>query len=37
MDIINAFLNFLLGLLYLFVDIIKYILSFFLGLLNSIG
>lgn len=36
MDIINAFLNFLVGLVYLIVDVIRHILTFFLGLLNMI-
>lgn len=36
MDIINAFLNFLLGFVYLIVDIIRYVLTFFLSLLDMI-
>lgn len=36
MGIIDAFLTFLLGLVYLIVDIIKYILNFFLSLLDML-
>lgn len=36
MGIINAFLGFLLGLVYLIVDVIAYILNFFLSLLNML-
>lgn len=36
MGIIDALIGFLLGLVYLIVDIIRYILSFFLNLLNML-
>jgi len=36
MPIIEAFINFIIGLIYLFVDLIRHILNFILNLLNMI-
>lgn len=37
MGIINAFLTFIMGLVYMVVDIIKYILNFFLSILDMVS
>lgn len=36
MAVIDAFITFLVGLIYLFINVLKYILNFFLSLLNMI-
>lgn len=37
MSILDAFINFLLGLVHMVVDIIRYILNFILSLLNMVS